>query len=104
MAYERYVSFSLPHFPKKQLTFVGCVSLTALHKLARRLQLRQLIASTASVYLRRFYLKNSYAETDACIVIAACVYVAAKVEESPVHIKSVVTESRIVFGGKEKHS
>lgn len=30
-------------------------------------------------------------------MIAACCYVAAKAEESPVHIKNVVTESRALF-------
>ncbi|KAG6910169.1 hypothetical protein DXG01_012618 [Tephrocybe rancida] len=32
------------------------------------------------------------------MVISACCYVAAKAEESPIHIKNVVTESRSLFG------
>lgn len=34
------------------------------------------------------------------MVIAACCYVAAKAEESPVHIKNVVAESRALFSRK----
>ena len=32
----------------------------AIHKLAKRLSLRQQVTATAIIYLRRFYLKNSY--------------------------------------------
>ncbi|KAI9448659.1 hypothetical protein F5148DRAFT_1292170 [Russula earlei] len=38
-----------------------------------------------------------YCETDPFMVIAACCYVAAKAEESPVHIKNVISESRQMF-------
>ena len=67
-------------------------------KLGKKLQLRQRVIATATVFFRRFYVKNSYCETDPFIVIAACCYVAAKAEESPVHIKNVVSEARILFG------
>ena len=53
--------------------------------------------ATATVFFHRFYLKNAYCETDPWIVIAACVYLAAKAEESPVHIKNVLSEARNVF-------
>ncbi|KAF9457251.1 cyclin-like protein [Collybia nuda] len=66
-------------------------------KLGKKLQLRQRVIATATVFFRRFYVKNSYCETDPFIVISACCYVAAKAEESPVHIKNVVTESRLLF-------
>lgn len=67
-------------------------------KLGKQLSLRQRVIATATIFFRRFYLKNAYCETDPFIVIAACCYVAAKCEESPVHIKSVVTEARLLFG------
>ena len=66
--------------------------------LGKRLTLRQRVIATATVFFRRFYVKNLYCETDPFIVIAACCYVAAKAEESPVHIKNVVSESRVMFG------
>jgi len=34
------------------------------------------------------------------LVLAACCFVAAKVEETPVHIKSVVSEGKVVFAGE----
>ena len=66
-------------------------------KLGKKLQLRQRVIATATVFFRRFYLKNSYCETEPFIVVAACCYVAAKAEESPVHIKNVLTETRSLF-------
>ncbi|KAF9040700.1 cyclin-like protein [Panaeolus papilionaceus] len=70
----------------------------AINKLGKKLQFRQRVIATATIFFRRFYLKNSYCDTDPFTVIAACCYVAAKAEESPVHIKLVVTESRTLFG------
>lgn len=69
-------------------------------KLGKKLGLRQRVIATAIVFFRRFYVKNAYCETDPFIVIAACCYVAAKAEESPVHIKNVVTEARLLFSSK----
>ena len=66
-------------------------------KLGKKLQLRQRVIATAIVFFRRFYLKNSYCETDPFLVIAACCYVAAKAEESPLHIKNVVAEARLLI-------
>ncbi|KAF8189735.1 cyclin-like protein [Pholiota molesta] len=66
-------------------------------KLGKKLQFRQRVIATATVFFRRFYLKNSYSETDPFTVIAACCYLAAKAEESPVHIKVIVSESRALF-------
>lgn len=67
-------------------------------KLGNKLNMRQRVIATATVFFRRFYLKNSYCDTDPYLVIAACCYVAAKAEESPVHIKTVIVEARNVFG------
>ena len=67
-------------------------------KLGSKLNMRQRVIATAVVFFRRFYLKSSYCETDPFIVIGACCYLAAKSEESPLHIKTVISESRNVFG------
>ncbi|KAE9393121.1 cyclin-like protein [Gymnopus androsaceus JB14] len=75
-----------------QIHFANLIS-----KLGKKLQLRQRVISTAIVFFHRFYLKNSYCETDPYLVLSACCYVAAKAEESPVHIKNVVSESRTLF-------
>ena len=73
-------------------------------KVGKRLSFRQRVIATATVFFRRFYLKNSYCDTDPFIVVAACCYVAAKAEESPVHIKNVVLEARMVFGSTCTHA
>ncbi|KAI0643581.1 cyclin-like protein [Trametes meyenii] len=82
----------------EHLAFLNIFFANLIAKLGKKLQLRQRVIATATVFFRRFYLKNSYCETDPFIVAAACCYVAAKAEESPVHIKNVVSEARIVFG------
>ncbi|RDX43044.1 cyclin-like protein, partial [Lentinus brumalis] len=80
------------------LRFLNIFFANLISKLGKKLSLRQRVIATATVFFRRFYVKNSYCETDPFIVIAACCYVAAKAEESPVHIKNVVSEARMLFG------
>ena len=53
-----------------------------------------------ALFFRRFYLRNSYCETEPSLVAASCVYVAAKAEETPVHVKSAVSEAKAVFNGE----
>lgn len=79
------------------LDFLAIYFANVITKLGKKLQLRQKVIATATVFFRRFYMKNSYCETDPFIVISACCYVAAKAEESPIHIKNVMTESRTLF-------
>ncbi|KAH9936899.1 cyclin-like protein [Epithele typhae] len=83
------------------LGFLNIFFANLISKLGKKLQLRQRVIATATVFFRRFYVKNSYCETDPFIVIAACCYVAAKAEESPVHIKTVVAEARMLFSTDE---
>lgn len=71
-------------------------------KLGKRLHLRQRVVATAIVFFKRFYLKSSYCETEPFIVAAACCYVAGKAEESPIHIKTVVSEARQLFTSEFK--
>ncbi|KAJ3513896.1 hypothetical protein NLJ89_g2692 [Agrocybe chaxingu] len=79
------------------LDFLAIHFANLITKLGKRLQFRQRVIATATAFFRRFYLKDSYCETDPFTVITACCYLAAKAEESPVHIKAVVAESRAVF-------
>ncbi|GLB33231.1 putative cyclin family protein [Lyophyllum shimeji] len=83
------------------LHFLAIYFANAISKLGKKLGLRQRAIATATVFFRRFYLKNSYCETDPFIVIAACCYVAAKAEESPIHIKNIVAESRALFSQEQ---
>ena len=79
----------IPHDPISPLQLMNIFIVIAM--LGKRLSLRQRVIATATVFFRLFYVKNLYCETDPFIVIAACCYVAAKAEESPVHIKNVVS-------------
>lgn len=89
-------------------------------RFAKKLSLRQQVIASAILFFRRFYVHNSYSgacvwrtlqppnlltpaspkDTEPCLVAATCVYVAAKVEEQPVHVKSVTAEARQLFHGK----
>ncbi|CDZ98860.1 cyclin-like protein [Phaffia rhodozyma] len=87
----------LKYASKKQLACLSIHFANLLQRLGKRLQLRQRPIATSIVYFRRFYLKNAYCDTDPYLVLATCSYVAAKLEETPVHIKSVVVEARSMF-------
>ena len=48
------------------------------------LKLRQQVISTAIVYYRRFYSRNSLGDVDPLLMCPTCIYLASKVEESGV--------------------
>ncbi|CAK5275924.1 unnamed protein product [Mycena citricolor] len=79
------------------LDFLAIYFAELLAKLGKKLNFVQRTVATATMFFRRFYLKNSYCETDPFMVAAACCYVAAKAEECPVHIKTVVHDARHIF-------
>nr|XP_018266245.1 cyclin C [Kwoniella dejecticola CBS 10117]OBR88403.1 cyclin C [Kwoniella dejecticola CBS 10117] len=87
----------LQYCTPKQLYCLNIFFAQLIQKLGKRLLLRQIPIATACVFFKRFYLKNSICETNPYLVLAACLFVAAKVEETPVHIKSVVSEAKVVF-------
>ncbi|KAI0951656.1 hypothetical protein AcV7_007692 [Taiwanofungus camphoratus] len=107
MSTVQSISISWPYSPptvsSSHSSCPTCIHIVLLviAKLGKKLQLRQRVIATATVFFRRFYVKNLYCETDPFIVIAACVYVAAKAEESPIHIKNVVSEARMLFSNEE---
>lgn len=79
-----------PPFPRHSV-------ITVLSTICKRLNLRQRVVASANVFFRRFFAKNSYCALDPFLVCATCVYVSAKVEESPIHIKSAVAEAARSF-------
>ncbi|GAA5821070.1 hypothetical protein JCM3770_000077 [Rhodotorula araucariae] len=89
---------------EQELGWIEIWSASAMQKICKRLGLRQQVLATAIVFFRRFYLRNSYCETDPALVAAACCYVAAKAEETPVHVKSAVGEAKVVFNDMGLHS
>ncbi|CAB4375691.1 unnamed protein product [Rhizophagus irregularis] len=65
--------------------------------LGRRLQVRQVIIATAITYFKRFYTKNSFRNTEPNLVAATCMYLACKIEESPQHIKAIITDMKTIM-------
>jgi cyclin C len=90
----------LKYATPRQLATMSIFFSNLIYRLGKKLMLRQIPIATANVYFKRFYSKNAICETDPFMVAACCVYVAAKVDETPVHIKSVVSEARATFSGK----
>jgi cyclin-C len=68
-------------------------------RLGKRLQVRQQAMATAQLYVRRFYSKVEIRRTNPYLVIATAVYLACKMEESPQHIRLVVTEAKSIWPG-----
>lgn len=60
--------------------------------LGGELKLRQQVISTAIVYYRRFYSKNSLSDVDPLLMCATCVYLSSKVEEC-----GVIATSNLVY-------
>ena len=63
-------------------------------RLAKRLSIRQQAIATAQVYLKRFYSRVEIRRTNPYLVLTTAVYLACKMEESPQHIRLVLTEAR----------
>ena len=70
-----------------------------LAKLVKRLQVRQQALATAQVYIRRFYTKVEIRHTNPYLMLATALYLACKMEECPQHIRTVVSEARIIWPG-----
>ncbi|PLW39358.1 hypothetical protein PCASD_05014 [Puccinia coronata f. sp. avenae] len=90
-------SIDLKYAGEREIACINIWSSNVIHKIGKRLNCRQIVTATAVTYFRRFYVKNAIAETDPCLVAAAAMYLATKVEEAPSHIKSVLEAARSVF-------
>ncbi|RGB37653.1 cyclin-like protein [Rhizophagus diaphanus] len=71
--------------------------------LGRSLQVRQVIIATAITYFKRFYTKNSFRNTEPNLVAATCMYLACKIEESPQHIKAIITDMKNIMQERGEH-
>ncbi|RKP05471.1 cyclin-like protein [Thamnocephalis sphaerospora] len=65
-----------------------------IQSVAKRMMLRQRVVASAMTYFQRFYANNAYCETDPYPIACACLYLAAKVEETPHHLRTFVNEMR----------
>ncbi|KAI1320756.1 RNA polymerase II holoenzyme cyclin-like subunit [Xylariaceae sp. FL0255] len=68
-----------------------------LNRLGKRLGARQQALATAQIYLKRFYCKVEIRRTNPYLVITTALYLACKMEESPQHIRLVVSEARSLW-------
>lgn len=66
------------------------------------MNLRQQPIATAQVYVRRFYTKVEIRRTNPYTVMTTAVYLASKMEESPVHIRFVLGEAVRQWPGKSE--
>lgn len=63
-----------------------------IHKLGQKLRLRQRVLATACVYYKRFYVRASLAQFDPRLVAPTLLFMASKVEESALSMKSFAQE------------
>ncbi|ATY63555.1 C-type cyclin (Fic1) [Cordyceps militaris] len=81
-------------FPLSQPRHLAIFFNQQLIRLGKRLTIRQQAMATAQVYLKRFYSHVEIRRTNPYLVITTAIYLACKMEESPQHIRLIVTEAR----------
>lgn len=59
--------------------------------LGEQLKLRQQVIATATVYFKRFYVRNSFRSIDPLLMAPTCIFLASKVEEF-----GVISNSRLI--------
>ena len=72
---------------KLKLFYSKCIQ-----NVAKLLQSRQQVASTAITYFRKFYSKNHISNSFPELVAITCLYLATKTEEAPLFIKNILSE------------
>ncbi|OKL57434.1 RNA polymerase II holoenzyme cyclin-like subunit [Talaromyces atroroseus] len=70
------------------------VVIVELCRLAKGLGSRQQAVATAQVYMKRFYTKVDFRQTNPFLVMVTAFYLACKMEECPQHIRMVTNEAR----------
>eukprot|EP01080_Neovahlkampfia_damariscottae_P001651 gene1651-12776_t len=64
-------------------------------KLCEALKLHHRIVSTASIYFKRFYQKNSLIETEPTLIYPTCILLSSKVEESAITCHTILQALQI---------
>ena len=81
-----------PPFPETR--HVAIYTLTNLTKFARRqTNIRQQALATAQIYLKRFHLSVDVRKTNPYLLMATALYLACKMEETPLHIRLMLSEA-----------
>ncbi|WBW72814.1 mediator complex cyclin subunit Srb11 [Schizosaccharomyces osmophilus] len=69
-----------------------------IQEIGDKIGLNQRVLATASVLLKRYFLKKEEKiEYTLEQYVSACVYLACKVEESPVHIRTICNEANVLW-------
>ncbi|KAB5585274.1 cyclin-C [Coniochaeta sp. 2T2.1] len=84
-------------YPLPQLRHLNIYFNQQINRLAKRLSVRQQAMATAQMYLKRFYTKVEIRRTNPYLVLATALYLAMKMEETPQHIRVVVSEARSLW-------
>jgi cyclin C len=82
------------HYPLAQPRHLSIWFQQQVIRLAKRLNIRQQAIATAQVYLKRYYTRVEIRRTNPYLVVTTAVYLACKIEESPQHIRLILTEAR----------
>ncbi|KAJ2236394.1 hypothetical protein GGF40_001130 [Coemansia sp. RSA 1286] len=67
-----------------------------IHNVVKRLDMHQIVASTACVYFHRFYMRQSIAQHHQYEIAGACVLIASKAEENKRGLKEISKACAIV--------
>jgi cyclin C len=68
-----------------------------INKIAKRLIIRQQVFATAMVYIHRYLLSTPIQTVNIYLLVSTAFYLASKTEESPHHIRLVITEARSLW-------
>lgn len=66
--------------------------ITVLDQLSRRLKVRRRVAATATVYFYRIFESQKQTGANLEMILCSCLFLASKVEECPINIKSILSE------------
>jgi cyclin T len=72
------------------------------NEVGKRLKLPQLTIATAIVYFHRFFARHSFKKKDRVIIATACIFLSAKVEESPRKLCHLIIQSHQVLTASRK--
>ncbi|KAJ3336580.1 hypothetical protein HDU93_002576 [Gonapodya sp. JEL0774] len=87
----------LLYVSEKELVWLNLYYSNLIVQLGRKLGVRQQVIATAMLYFKRYYTRNPFRRVDPILTATTCTFLAAKVEECPHHIRSVVDGMREVM-------
>ena len=95
-------SHAVTQYPLPDLRLIFIYLYSQLQRLTRKLHPshttpRQLPLATALTYLRRFYLYVPFRHTNPHLTLTTAFYLSSKLEETPHHIRLILSEARSLF-------